>query len=402
MKAKQTFGIVMTAVMILIAFTLGEQLVETNNAGYMQVKQAAISGVLTCHMEPGMYLQLFGKITTYSEAETFFFTADNETGERRNQSLPTRFNDGAKAQTSGSLRVILPRDCDQLTSIHRKFNSMDGVMQKLVLPAARKALFNTGPHMSAGESYAERRGEFAMLAEDQLRYGVIMVDKFEKQAPDPITGIQKTVWELNKRPCSDPSEDSCIGGFIRDASPFFEFGIDITNFVIDGIAYPENVLKQIEAQRKARMNIITQQAEAKEADARAAKAEAEARAQIAETRAAEEVKKTQIVVAAEAARDKAALDAEAAQLEKTANIARGEGEAARRRLVMQADGALDKKLSAYVQAQKAWATAYSTRPVPSLVMGADGGAGTDQGAANFSQAMQLLVAKELGLDLGIK
>lgn len=403
MKSKQIFGLLMLVGMVVIAFGLGEQLVETNNAGYMQIKQAAITGELTCHMEPGMHLQLFGKISTYSEAETFFFTADDETGERRNQSLPTRFNDGAKAQTSGSLRVILPRDCEQLIAVHRKFHSMDGVMQKLVLPAVRKALFNTGPHMSAGESYAERRGEFAMLAEDQLRYGVIMVDKFESEKADPITGLQKTVWVLNKRSCTDTSDIHCIGGFVRDASPFFQFGIDITNFVIDGIAYPDAVLQQIEAQRKARMNIITQQAEAKEADARAAKAEAEARAQIAETRAAEEVKKTQIVVAAEAARDRAALDAEAAELEKKANIARGEGEAARRRLVMQADGALDKKLDAYIQAQKAWANAYSTRPVPSMVMGGGSGGGdTDRGAADFSQAMQLLVAKELGLDIGVK
>ena len=160
-------------------------------------------------------------------------------------------------------------------------------------------------------------------------------------------------------------------------------------------------MSQIEAQRKARMNIITQQAEAKEADARAAKAEAEARAQIAETRAAEEVKKTQIVVAAEASRDKAALDAEAAELEKRANIARGEGEAQRRRMVMQADGALDKKLGAYVQSQKAWAQAFATRPVPAMVMGGGGGGNTDQNSANFAQAMQLLVAKELGLDLSI-
>ena len=402
MKSKQIAALIILVIMVVAAFALGEGIFETNDAGFMQIKQAAITGNLTCHMEPGMYPQLFGKISTYSEAETFYFTADAETGERRNQSLPTRFNDGAKAQTSGSLRVILPRDCQQLIGIHRKFHGMEGVMQKLVLPAVRKALFNTGPHMSAGESYAERRGEFAMLAEDQLRYGVIMVDKFEKERPDPITGLQKTIWVLNKRGCTNTADPHCIGGFVRDPSPFFQFGIDITNFVIDGIAYPDAVLQQIEAQRKARMNIITQQAEAKEADARAAKAEAEARAQIAETRAAEEVKKTQIVVAAEAARDKAALDAEAAELEKKANIARGEGEAARRRLVMQADGALDKKLNAYVQAQEAWAKAYATRPVPAMVMGGGGNGDTDRGAADFSQAMQLLVAKELGLDLGIQ
>ncbi len=400
MKIKRIIGISLLLGILVISSLVGGNIFETNDAGYMQVKQAAISGHLTCRMEPGMYGQWFGDIHTYSEAETFFFTADRETGAMRNQALPTRFNDGAKAQVSGSLRIILPRDCEQLIMLHRKFHSMHGVMDKLGLPAVRKALFSTGPHMSAGESYAERRGEFAALAEDQLRYGVIMVDKHGEDQPDPITGEIKKIWVLTKRACTDAGNDNCIGGFERDRSAFGEFGISVTNFVVDGIAYPEAVLEQIEAQRKARMNIITQQAEAKEAEARAAKAEAEARAQIAETRAAEEVEKTRIVVAAEAQREKARLDADSAELEKKANIARGEGEAARRRLVMQADGALDKKLGAYVQAQKAWAEAYSTRPVPSLVMG--GGGNTDQGALDFAQTLQLLVAKDLGVDLGVK
>lgn len=399
MIPKRVLALVFLIVLVALSVTLAGSLFETNYAGYMQVKQAAISGNLTCRLEPGMYGQLFGEIHTYSEAESFYFTADSETGERRNQSLPTRFNDGAKAQVSGSLRVILPRDCDSLIALHRKFHGMDGVMTKLVLPAVRKALFNTGPHMSAGESYAERRGEFAMLAEDQLRYGVILVDKHEEEHADPITAELKRVWVLTKKACENRADSHCVGGYVRDPAAFSQFGVDITNFVIDGVDYPAAVLEQIEAQRKARMNIITQQAEAKEADARAAKAEAEARAQIAETRAAEEVKKTQIVVAAEAARDRARLDAEAAELEKKANIARGEGEAARRRLVMQADGALERKLDAYVRAQEVWAGAFSQRPVPTLVMG--GSSTTDNNGLDFTQALQLLVAKDLGLDLGV-
>lgn len=392
------FGIVL--MFAFVGFSFAGQIFEKNDAGFMQIKQAAVSGKLTCRMEPGMYGQFFGDIHTYSEAETFYFTADDETGAGRNQSLPARFNDGAKAQVSGSLRVILPSDCETLISIHRKFHSMNGVMKKLVLPAVRKALFSTGPHMSAGESYAERRGEFGALAEDQLQFGVIKVDKRSEMRPDPITGESKEVFTLIKRGCVNEGP-TCVGGFERDPSAFKEFGIGITNFVIDGIQYPEAVLQQIEAQRSARMNIITQQATAKEAEARAAKAGAEAIAQVAETRAAAEVEKTKIIVAAEAARESARLDAEAAELERKANIARGEGEAKRRELEMRADGALDKKLAAMVQIHKAWADAYSRRPVPQMVMGGGGQGDTDSGTVDFSQAMQLLVAKELGLDLSI-
>ncbi len=392
--------LVVVLILALLGFTFAGQIFENNIAGYMQIKQAAISGNLTCRLEPGMYGQFFGDIHTYAEAETFYFTADDETGESRNQSLPARFNDGAKAQVSGSLRVILPSDCQTLISIHRKFHSRAGVMQKLVLPAVRKALFSTGPHMSAGESYAERRGEFGALAEDQLHYGVIKVDKRSEMRPDPITGESKEVFTLIKRACVNEGL-TCVGGYERDPSAFKEFGIGITNFVIDGIQYPDAVLNQIETQRSARMNIITQQATAKEAEARAAKAGAEAIAQVAETRAAAEVEKTKIIVAAEAKRESARLDAEAAELEKKANIARGEGEAKRRELEMRADGALDKKLAALVQINRSWAEAYSSRPVPQLIMGGDSNGNTDAGTVDFSQAMQLLVAKQLGLDLSI-
>ena len=103
----------------------------------------------------------------------------------------------------------------------------------------------------------------------------------------------------------------------------------------------------------------------------------------------------------------AKLDKDAAAFTKQKNILLGEGEAARKKLVLEADGALAQKLATYTQVHNAWATAYATRKVPSLIMGGGGGgagvkAGTDQDTVNFSQAMQLLVAKQLGLDLGIR
>ena len=238
MKFKRYIGIGLLVVIVLLATSLGGNILETNQAGYMQVKQAAISGNLTCRMEPGMFGQWFGDIHTYSEAETFFFTADEDTGANRNQALPTRFNDGAKAHVSGSLRVILPRDCAQLILLHRKFHGMGGVMDKLVLPAVRKALFSTGPHMSAGESYAERRGEYATLAEDQLRYGVIMVDKHEDERPDPITGQNKRVWVLTKRACADGGDQANRGHSCRqrdDARAALDATIDQVGGGIDPV-----------------------------------------------------------------------------------------------------------------------------------------------------------------------
>lgn len=407
---------VLGVVFVAIALT-STSIFETNDAGYLQVKQAAVTGDLSVRIEPGMYLQLFGDIHTYPEATTFHFTVDTETGAARDQSLPTQFNDGAKAKVSGSVRVLLPNNNqDAMIKVHRKFKSSSGVMSRLVLPAMRKALFASGPHMSAAESYAERRNEFAALVEDQLLYGTIATEKEETIVKDEITGEQKTIYTLHRIRCTDTNNLRCVNGFLREqTSVFHEFDINLTNFVIDDIVYPEKVLAQIETQRAARMNIITKQAEAQEADARAKKAEAEARAKVAETRAIEEVAKTQMIVRAEAAKAEAVLEAEkkrevaklqqeAASFTKREQIMLGEGEAARKRLVMQADGALEKKLAAWVDAQKAWAGALSkAQPgalVPTVMMGTDGKGGNN--ANNFMDLLTAKTAKDLSLDMSVK
>jgi hypothetical protein len=219
---------------------------------------------------------------------------------------------------------------------------------------------------------------------------------------------------VEKRSCSKEGP-RCVGSFVRDPSAFHQFGVRVTNMAIDRIEYSKQVHKQIEQQRQARMDIITQQAQAKRAEARAAKADAEAKAQIAETRAKEEVAKTQMIVRAEARkkeavlkgeqlRDVARLDMESAGLEKKANILRGEGEASRRRLVMQADGALDKKLKAWLSAQKAFAAAIKqAQPgaiVPQVVMG--GGTTGGNPMNSLFGVWAAKAAKDLSLDLAPK
>ena len=73
---------------------------------------------------------------------------------------------------------------------------------------------------------------------------------------------------------------------------------------------------------------------------------------------------------------------------------------------MQANGALEQKLSAYVEAQKAWATAFASyrgNIVPSVMTA--GGGGTAQGQqnalGNFMELLNAKVAKDLAVDMGI-
>ena len=69
---------------------------------------------------------------------------------------------------------------------------------------------------------------------------------------------------------------------------------------------------------------------------------------------------------------------------------------------MNADGALDKKLDAYVEIQKAYASAienYKGNWMPSSVSG--GAAVAGSGAQQMIDLLSVKAAKDLGLDMGI-
>ena len=364
---------------------------ETNDAGNMQVKQAAVTGEMSCKLDSGTYLQMFGKITTYPVADTYEFDGEG---------LPTRFNDGAKAIVKGSFRYLLPSDCESLIEVHKKFQSQRGIEQSLINPVAQRAIFSTGPYMSAGESYSERRAEFVDLANDQIGSGIIKTDKVDAEVLDTITGQMKTIKQVTSRPCETTGED-CVKGLARDESALNSYGFSISNFAISTIQYDDNVLDQIRNQQEARMNVITQAANARSSEAKAKAAEADAAFQVAQTRAKEEVAKTQQVVRAEARAKVAELSVLEAEAYKQEQILRGEGEAARKKLVLEADGALEQKLAAYVEVAKVNAQAienYKGNWVPQTVMGTNGSSKGTSAANDLLGIMAVQAAKDLSVN----
>jgi hypothetical protein len=110
--------------------------------------------------------------------------------------------------------------------------------------------------------------------------------------------------------------------------------------------------------------------------------------------------KTVAVTKAEQEKEVAKLQLDAAKMEKERQIALGEGEAKRKELVMAADGALEKKLEAWMSAQKVWADAFAKRQVPNVVMGEKGG--QDGQASAFMELLTIKAAKDLSLDMEMK
>ena len=125
-------------------------------------------------------------------------------------------------------------------------------------------------------------------------------------------------------------------------------------------------------------------------------------AEAAKAKWEQEVVKAKQVTAAQAELAVATLRNQTAEQEKEALIKKGEGEGMYRAKVMNADGGLEKKLNAYIEVQKAWASALASGNVkvtPDVIMGGGAGNGNNFSAANFMDLMGAKSARDLAIDL---
>lgn len=376
-------GILLGAGMLFVLIFSGK-LLENVDADEIVCIQNPVSGALNWYTSAGVKWQGFGKVTKYSKLDTYEF------------SVPVRFNDGGHGTMVGSLNYELPLAADMLGSIHMKYGSQEAVQKQLVETITNKCVYMTGPLMSSKESYAEKRTSLIFYIEDQIQNGVYKTTQRDAKTRDPITGVEKTatVVEIVKDEKGLPAR--------QEEAVLSSYGINTSNFAVTKLDYEDAVEKQIQQQQELTMKVQTAVASAKEAEQRAITVAKEGEANAAGAKWAQEVEKAKAVTLAQQQFEVAKLEAQAAEQTKRKEILLGEGEGARRRLVMQADGALDKKLEAWkaVEIARAEALAKMTQPVvPGVVMGGDGKSAT---AADWLQIMGAKAARDLSLDLKAK
>lgn len=408
---KKYVSFVTLAIIAVVGLILTPQIFDTVEKGTYQVKQAAISGKMSAKMSPGIWWQFFGDITVWPTAETFFFTKDEEEGAAKDQSIEVRFNDGSLCDISGTLRNVMPTDpVDAINLVikrgHKKYADVEA---KLILPHVRNSLRLTANLMSARESYAEKRTDFLYWATDQIQKGIYQTVEETKKIKDLISG--ETVTRVTKR--IRLGDD---GLPLRQMNPIEGTGIRLVNFEVKIFEYADRVKTQIDEQQKAIMAVATAKANAQKAEQDKLTIEAQGKAKVAKARYKELELKAVAVVKAE--RDKevaethAMKDLEVAKFAKKAaeqtkqkDILLGQGQATKKKLVMAADGALKQKLSTLETIHKFYANAYKERKVPTVYMsGSSGGAGggPDDEFTRFMNMMNIKVAKDLALDMGIK
>jgi hypothetical protein len=393
-------GIILAAV--LLVGTGG--LIETKKADEILAIQNFNTGNIDWYTGTEAWVwQLWGTATVYKKRAIFEF--DKSAGKDSCENgIDVRFNDGGHALMCGSIQYDMPIDAKMLTEIHTKYGSQDAVQRQLVERITGTAVYLSGPLMSSRESFSEKRNDLVRYIEDQIQNGIYRTQQREVRVRDTITNAEKTqtVVEIVIAKTGLPER--------QEAPVLQRFGIKPFGFTIKRMPYDAQVEKQIQQQQQITMDVQTAIADSKKAEQRTLTVTEQGKANAAEAKwKQEQVKATAVVTAeqekavailgAEKERDTAKLKNDAANFYKQEQIARGEGDAAYRRLVMQANGALELKLQTYERVMAKFAEEFGKQKwVPEVQMGSSAGAGGNN-AQTMIDALSVKTLRDLGSDL---
>lgn len=392
MKKVLLFGL--GAIVIVFLFFSGKMVENVDNGEIVVIQ--GVGGSMSVYDTPGPVLQSFGTATHYKKSNQFWFSKDKTEGSDEDQSIKVRFNDGGHAQLSGSIRWNMPVDHAAILKIHTDFQSQAAVEQQLIKQTLTKAVYMTGPIMSSQESYAAKRNDLLSYIEDQAAFGVYKTWSHEVKVKDELSGIEKTTTIVTV-----VEKD---GKLLRqEISPLSKYLISINGLAINSIDYDKTVEAQISTQQQATMQVQTAMAKSKEAEQAAITTELQGKAAAAKAKWEVEVIKAKNVTQAEADLAVQELATKQAASYKQQQILEGEGDAAKQRLIMAANGALDQKLKAWVEERKAAWDAFSKFQgslVPQFQTG--GGNGGSTNAMSWMEAMGMKAMKDLSVDITTK
>ena len=387
------------ALLFLVALIIVPQLVTNVDAKNIVVIQR-LGGTLDVISEQGWTWQGMGKITTYPRRDQFSFSSTMDQGKPVDESIQTRFNDGGHANISGTINWAMPLATDKIIRLHKDFGGVNAIEQQLMRTAVQKVIYNVGPTMSSTESSAEKRPDIPKYIDDQLVNGTYLTKTVQKTEKDPITGQDKVVnlVTIAMDEKGQPARES--------KSQLTEYGLVLQSVAINEIKYDDAVETQIKERQKATTSVQIGKANAARAEQDAITTEQQGKANAAKAKWEQEVENAKTIANAQAKVTIADASVKEAESYKKAEILRGEGEATHKKLVMEADGQLDKKLEAIVKINTLYADAIkSAQPgawSPSIVMVGGGQANGGQNASNLVELMTAKTAKELGVDLTVR
>lgn len=383
------FGLIVGGVILAIIFV--SKGFEDVAAGEIAVIQSPMTGEMSVVTSPGWAWQGGGTVTKYQRSNQLWFS--NKEDEGGKGAIKIGFNDFGEGTVSGSVRWYMPTNKEQVLKLHSDYGTQESIEFKLIKQAVTKAIYMSGTLMSSKEAVSEKKTALLTYTEDQANNGIYRTRAIATKdtLADANTKLLEIVYKDGK-----PQ--------IIKASDVAIYGVILSNFTINDIVFSGTVTKQIADQQKLVMAVQTSKANAQKATQDAITTMKQGEADAAKAKWQQEVIKAKLVTEAESRNRVAELDVKTADLRKQKDILEGQGIATKKRLIMEADGALDQKLQAYKEVQRYWATAfenYRGSLVPTFVSGAGGGNGGNAGL-NFMELMTAKAQMDLSLNMNNK
>lgn len=422
-------------VLLVLTMALTPMMFGINDGGHRTVVQY-LGGTMETKFGTGVFGQNLGKPTVYNDVITFDFdkNTNSENATIDQQGISVQYQAGGMGKIFGILRIRLPADEKSMIVTHKEFRSNKGIAFKLIKPYAEGILNDTAGLMTSEQSYAEMRGTLTQWVNDQLRYGKYLTEQkeivtvevgnefcLEPELTDDDKLACKNVRKTRKMvPVIALGDD---GKPMRVDSDIAYYGLSVVGFEITDRTYEKKTMTQISDKREATMAINIAKANAERAKQDAITSYQQGLANVMKAKYEKEVLKAQAMVDATRFKEVAIINAEKlvevarqqqleqAQLKLAAmeyeqkKKAQGRGDAAYKKLVMEADGALKQKLEAAVQMNKDMTVALANRAVPHTVIysgNAQGQLGTDTDVKSVIDTQLIKNLKAFDITLSTK
>ena len=278
-------------VLIIVFLSSLGNILETNDEGFFQIKQAIWTGEMSVRLAPGTYFQNFGSIFDYKQVATIGIGSQVGEGSADVPAVRVIFNDGSKADISALVRVQLPRTDEAILNLKKEFSGgYDHFIRSGVVPIVENAIKLAANLRSAQDAYTTL-ALFQQAIEDQLRNG-IYVTKSDKIIVTRSTG------DTEEQKITAVVEDS-TGNPLRMQNRFYDLGCEVKECVISMPEFDPKVEEMIAARKDEAMKTELAKQEAIRAKQDAITAAEKGKANVAKAEAEKLVEKIKAVTDAQ-------------------------------------------------------------------------------------------------------
>lgn len=406
-----------------------------NDAGYCQHIRT-ITGQESSTCKTGWYFLGWGASTPWPHFITVAHTMDPDAeGSSLSGPYPVRLADNWNGVVTQTTRFGIPQDNEQFIKMARDFRSPERLITTTLRPAVTASLDSTANLFSMEEYYAGgKRDAFKTEFRDAVVKGRAKV----RQVSSFVQSMGVTDPDARANDLDTTSDGASVGekrqrriimqkvlvngNEVREVHGYSKYGIVVSSAILENLDPDDRFEEQIQARKDAASRRIVAQEERREQEeqrllaiqrgktdvaTRQAKAEVE---QIEMTTNAETKRQLAVIAAnllkeeAEIAKQTAEINLEKARVEAETKQTLADANAYEKRVILEADNALQQKLDAWVEISRAWAESAAQINVPETVfmMGGDTEGEVTTGnygsVEAFMSLMTVNAARQLDLD----